>query len=145
MTTPTTVSIDKTTLETLLANTCSDTKPVAIAIETAKQALQTQTRTDTTRSTPALPTDTLFEHYGYAVYNTHTQSFVALPDAIHNTSTPQDNENPRMNHAVHVCHNWDVEALHHIAEQYGLQSVEHLRVVTVHLDNARDAESSKHV
>lgn len=75
------------------------------------------------------------EVYGYGVYNVHANCFVDLPESMSGRPSTPDN----------VTKERDAELLRKVAEHYGLDSVDHLRVVEVRLDNELDDKASMKV
>lgn len=75
------------------------------------------------------------EKFGYGVYNTHENCFVALPSG---------GESGRLMTQDHLTRELDEDILKEIAEWAGLEEVKHLRVVRVHLDNTMDRSASEY-
>lgn len=75
------------------------------------------------------------EVYGYGVYNTHANCFVDLPESESKTIATPD----------HITKERDGKLLQKVAEDHGLESVSHLRVVEIRLDNELDKKASEKV
>ena len=127
MTTTDEITIDSTVLQTLIRSAHSSKQPPVPAIATATKTLANQS--DSNELPDTLLTDELYEKYGYSVYNTHTNSFMTLP---------KDKTWGSHSHSTHVMETFDKHVLQKLKEQYALDSVQHLRIVTVHLSNAHD-------
>lgn len=136
MTTPDTVKIDSTVLQSLIKHAEQKTEPTNSVITTAKNTLSKQANTNDVDS--SLITDELFEKYGYGIYNTHKKQFVRLPDTLVKRQKSNHNVTRLQCEQPHIISDWNADILAAVAEQYGIDSVEHLRVVSVHLANTRD-------
>jgi hypothetical protein len=75
------------------------------------------------------------ELYGYAVYNAHANCFVDLPEPMSGRPSTPD----------HVVKEKDENLLQKIAEDHGLESASHLRVVEIRLANELDKQASEQV
>lgn len=132
MTTTNEVTIDSTVLQALIKTAHTSKQPPIPAIATATKTLANQSETNELPDT--LFTDELYEKYGYSVYNTHTNSFMTLPKDKSGGSHP---------HSNHVMATFDKHVLQKLQEQYALDSVQHLRIVTVHLSNTHDETAAR--
>jgi hypothetical protein len=87
--------------------------------------------TNQTSAEETLPLDEEKELYGYGVYNTNANCFVPLPNlSRHSVATPD-----------HLSDEPDEGILEAVAEEHGLDSVSHLRVVEVRLANELDEKA----
>ena len=72
------------------------------------------------------------ELYGYGVYNVERNCFLNIPDV-----------NKALGDRDHLVQYEDKALLKKVADQYGLNDTDHLRIVRVHLDNALDKQCAQ--
>lgn len=122
-----TVMLPRNTAELLVTAHEHGNKPP----ETVINAIREQLQQSQLNAEDKLLTDLNNESYGYGVYNTRNNDLMPIPEGSTQKSQTR------------VIRTWDENLFTQIQKQYAVESIEHLRIVTVQLANTVDKHESK--